>query len=55
VAEALESKVPHVGLLMSEIASQKVAGSDLEARVTGIQRKYDFNDERDFNHERDLQ
>jgi hypothetical protein len=35
VAEALESEVPHVGLLVSEIASEKVASSDLKARVTG--------------------
>jgi hypothetical protein len=39
VAEALESEVPHVGLLVSEIASQKVTGTNLKARVTGNTEK----------------
>jgi hypothetical protein len=39
VAEALEGQVPHIGLLVSEIASQKVTSTNLEARVTGNTEK----------------
>ena len=34
VAKALESQVPHVGFLVSEVATEKVAGTNLKAGVT---------------------
>ena len=34
MASALQGQVPHVSLLMGEIAAEKVAGTDLKAGIT---------------------